>query len=381
MPRDRYEPSPDPDDLPRPTDGPAAFDGGGAGPGPRPPTLGPPLRLNDANDLLAILPRLVRRPLVDAVVTLVLDRHEVLGVLYGPLDHLERTSATEHGGSSAVEIALRSSADSILVIAFGPAERVDPHVTSLLVAAGTAGLAVPEALRITDGRYLSYLCRGADCCPEEGHPLAPRPAPIPLPGPEPGEPVRDARIRALLEPVEGTPRATAERAAAAEEERARREDPRAAGRVPSVLRAVRREREGRVTDPGALAALGVHLLDLRARDAVWAGITPETARLHLGLWSRVARHVPERHRAAPAALLAVAAWQLDDEPLARAALRVATEAAPGYAMAVLMERALSWGLPADRWAGYVAEHGGVEGLTRATLEREPEPDDPQEGCP
>lgn len=119
---------------------------------------------------------------------------------------------------------------------------------------------------------------------------------------------------------------------------------------------VRREESERVRDPATLAMLGVGVLDLRVRDAVWARITPDEATLHRRLWSRVARHVPRRHRAGPASLLAVAAWQAGDTALARAAVETALAARPGYAMAVLMERALGWGLSAERWARHMAEN-------------------------
>ena len=71
--------------------------------------------------------------------------------------------------------------------------------------------------------------------------------------------------------------------------------------------------------------------------------------MHQELWARVTRHLPRHQRAAPASLLAVAAWQRGDEPLAAAALEVALAADPGYSMAVLMSRALAWGLPVERW--------------------------------
>ncbi|OLT26864.1 hypothetical protein BJF83_20115 [Nocardiopsis sp. CNR-923] len=114
--------------------------------------------------------------------------------------------------------------------------------------------------------------------------------------------------------------------------------------------AVRAESRGEsVTEPRELASLGVYLTQTRVRDEAWARITARSADAHRRLWSRVTRHVPERLRAAPASLLAVAAWQSDDRELAAAALDVSLTADPGYSMALLMSRALAWGMPVRRW--------------------------------
>ncbi|MGW5878776.1 DUF4192 domain-containing protein [Nocardiopsis terrae] len=345
MPCDQHEPSTDPFEDPPVTSDPAAV----------------PLRLRNPADLLAALPYLVTHPLTDAVVSLVLGQGSVLGVLYGELDHLDHVLTPARSGTAAVDAALAAGGTGMLVAGFGPTERVTPHVDALLARAAARGLPVPEALRVTGNRYWSYVCRDPGCCPPGGVPFDPDASPVPaeavLRGLVPGGGGGSVRTRFLLDPVLGAPRAEAAEAAEAEEERVRQEDAEEALRdrwLPEVLAALRGEGHRKVTEPAALARLGVRLTELRVRDAVWTRITPESAEIHVRLWSRVVRHVPERHRPAPAALLAVAAWQHDDRRLARAALDVALAADPGYAMAVLMARALRWGLPAERWRGFVA---------------------------
>jgi hypothetical protein len=290
------------------------------------------------------------------VVVLVVGEGRVLGILYGGLDHLDHVLTPERSGGAAVSAALAAEGSTLLVAGFGQPERVTPHIHSLLQEARARGVQVLEALRVTGGRYWSYLCQDLGCCPGEGTRYEPDTSPVPaeavLRGLVPGDQGPSERIRFLLEPVRGNLRgAVAEAATAAEAEAP--EGDGAERRTPEVLDALREEGRSRVTDPQTLGRLGVHLTELRVRDAVWTRITPETARIHVRLWSRLVRHVPERHIPAPAALLAVAAWQHDDHDLARAALDLALRADPGYAMAVLMSRALRWGLPAERWRGFL----------------------------
>ncbi|GAA1082298.1 DUF4192 domain-containing protein [Nocardiopsis metallicus] len=338
-----------------------------------------PLRLRAPADLLAALPYLVSQPLDDALVALVVGEGHVLGILYGGLDHLDHVLTPERSGGAAVSAALAADGSALLVAGFGQPERVTPHIHSLLQAARVRGVRVLEALRVTGGRYWSYLCQDLGCCPDEGTRFDPDTSPVPaeavLRGLVPGDPGPSARIRFLLDPVRGKLReAVAEAATAAEEEAS--EGDGARRRTPEVLDALREERRRRVTDPRTLGRLGVHLTGLRVRDAVWTRITPETARLHMRLWSRLVRHVPERHLPAPAALLAVAAWQHDDHDLARAALDLALKADPGYAMAVLMSRALRWGLPAERWRGFLAQRLDHQSEEEVGAEDEADPSRP-----
>ncbi|GAB3729029.1 DUF4192 domain-containing protein [Nocardiopsis nanhaiensis] len=387
MPCDQHEPSSDPSDDPRadalsgrqpdprPESGSAATPevpvapGSPTVPAPRasPDADMVPLRLRNPVDFLAALPYLVTQPLTDAVVVLVLGDGKVQGVLYNGLDHLDRVLPPARSGVAAVRAALAADATAMLVAGFGQPARVTPHVSALRSEARARGMPVLEALRVTDGRYWSYICRNHACCPAEGRLFDPGVSTVPaeavLRGLVPGGPAETDRARGLLEPVHGALRAAVAEAVAAEEALVAREDTETAlvnRWIPEVRGALRREEKDRVTEPAALARLGVHLTELRVRDDMWTRIVPETAEVHVRLWSRVTRHVPERLRPAPAALLAVAAWQYGDQRLAKAALDAALSVDPRYSMAVLMSRALSWGLPAERWRGFVAERRDAE---------------------
>ncbi|PWV57585.1 DUF4192 domain-containing protein [Nocardiopsis sp. L17-MgMaSL7] len=367
MPGQQHDPSSGSDD-PAPTSSPT--------PDPTPA----PLRLRTPTDLLAALPYLVDRPLDDAVVALVLRQDSVLGVLYGGLDHLDHVLTPDRSGRAAVDAALAEDGSALLVAGFGHSARVTPHVRALLSEARARGLPVLEALRVTGDRFWSYLCHDPGCCPAEGRRFDADASPVPagavVRGLVPLGRTPSTRTGFLLEPAHGPARAEAAEAVAAEEAAPHEEAGHVERRTAEVLEALAEEALRRVTDPAVLARLGVHLTRVRVRDAVWTRITPESARIHVRLWSRLVRHLPDRLLPAPAALLAVAAWQHDDLDLARAAVDVALEAEPGYAMAVLMARALKVGLPADRWRGFLAARvtdgdGGEPDPERAHEPRRP----------
>ncbi|WP_116244678.1 DUF4192 domain-containing protein [Nocardiopsis sp. FIRDI 009] len=330
------------------------------GPPGRPPDA---LRLTTPTDVIAVLPYLAGGPPDPGIAVLALRNGRVHAVLCADLDG-DGIPPGSRSAPPAVDRAAAEGCDTLLVVAFGPPELVTPHVDGLLAAARGRGMTVLDALRVTDGRYWSYTCSDTSCCPPEGTVVdvdrSTAPADAVLRGITPLAPFHTAvpdaaRVRSLLEPVSGPVGAAVAEAAAEVAARVRGRDGRDCDGLvdlglPAVRAAVRAEyRSEGVTDPGEVAALGVYLTHTRVRDEVWARITAASAQAHQRLWSRVARHVPEHLRAAPASLLAVAAWQRDDRALASAALDVALDADPGYSMALLMSRALAWGLPVRRW--------------------------------
>jgi Domain of unknown function (DUF4192) len=66
---------------------------------------------------------------------------------------------------------------------------------------------------------------------------------------------------------------------------------------------------GRFTTDDEIARITVALRDLRVRDDAWARMDPAHADGHRRLWIDVVRRAQPGHVAAPAALLALAAWQ------------------------------------------------------------------------
>lgn len=325
------------------------------------------ISLSSPNDIVATMPYLVGEPPEPGLVVLTLRGTAVHSVLCrdlgrtGPRDPLT-------GAGPPVDSAVAEGADALIVVGYGTADQVAGHVGGLVTVAGRRGLAVLEAFRVHAGRYWSQMCPRPDCCPPEGRGLEPDrstgPADAVLRGLVPRPPLRAvldevARARRDLEPP-GSLRPETVRAALADSE-AEADGLRSSGtRVlrrcgAAVVRAaVEAERTG--TGPHGvdeLVRLSVFLRERPVRDTVWAAIIPETARTHLDLWSRVTRAARTVDRAAPASLAAVAAWQLHELALAQAALEAALAADPHYSMALLMQQALSVGLPVERWLDHL----------------------------
>jgi hypothetical protein len=69
---------------------------------------------------------------------------------------------------------------------------------------------------------------------------------------------------------------------------------------------------------------------------------------HQRLWTDLTRAAPGRYQAAPASLLALAAWQDGNGALANVALDRALAARPGYTMAQLLRMAIDCGAPPSK---------------------------------
>jgi hypothetical protein len=84
---------------------------------------------------------------------------------------------------------------------------------------------------------------------------------------------------------------------------------------------------------------------LRIRDDAWARMDPAHRHAHRRLWTDLTRRAQPGYVAAPASLLAVAAWQDGNGALANIALDRALADDPGYSMALLVRDALAAGAP------------------------------------
>ncbi|MFD6100781.1 DUF4192 domain-containing protein [Nocardiopsis flavescens] len=319
--------------------------------------MGGRLELRNPLDIIAGMPYLVGEPPDPGLVVIAARGTGVHAAFCGALDGEHRHLTPLQRARPPVDLAVAEGCSGLLIVAYGPPGRVTPYVDALMLAARERGVSVIDALRVTGGRYWSYTCVSPSCCPPEGTVIdvdgSPVPAGAVLRGIAPARPPRAAsadldRVRALLAPVDGPERAAVGAVAAAFEARMRS--------LPDEARVARGTDEVRAAVGGGgtpgredTARLGVHLGHLRVRDRAWAAITAGTAPRHRDLWAHLVRHLPDRWRAAPAALTAVAAWQQGDDVLAMAAVETALAADPGYSMAVLLGRALAWGLPVERW--------------------------------
>ncbi|MFI6857540.1 DUF4192 domain-containing protein [Streptomyces sp. NPDC050416] len=250
-------------------------------------------------------------------------------------------------------------------------ERLKPLAQRLRVECGSLDVTVVEALCISDGRYWSFCCDNAVCCPPEG-------APMGLPGTSvlaaaatyAGIQVRGTlrELRARLLPWENAaaleqesaldtaslalvPRILDEagRADVADEtlRLAERVLDRFAGAQPvsGMLLADLRDDELLTHDEAARLILGLQDRATRDRAAEW--MEGDEAGLALRLWRSLARRCVGsygEHAAAPLTLAGWVAWSTGDELEAREALAMALGADPDYLFARLLHQACNEGL-------------------------------------
>ncbi|KAA9380957.1 DUF4192 domain-containing protein [Microbispora cellulosiformans] len=259
-----------------------------------------------------------------------------------------------------VPLLRREAVTSAFLVGYGPGALVTPvvdEVTRLLLA---GDIRVTESLRAEGGRYWSYSCGSATCCPAEGTPYdiggsrvaatAVMHGLVALPDrgslrrsvqPCGGTRMRQATLRVVA--ALRTRLAALDAATAAAGEAATDLDEEAARFVGEALARVRTAIElydsgGRLGDEGA-ARLGLDLAVIRVRDEAWALIDDRDA--HLALWRDLTRRLEPGHAAPAASLLAAAAWQRGECALAGMALERALDADPGYSMALLLRQALT----------------------------------------
>ena len=299
-------------------------------------------------DLVAVTPYVLGFHPTDSVVVIgVADRQVVFGA----------RCDLPPPGHDPKELA-RTLADlpleTVIVLGYGPARAVTPAVLRLVRALNFADVRVGEVIRVTDGRWWSYLCRDPGCCPVEGRPCQPPDGLVAAQAVFQGKvalPNRQALV-AQVAAVEGAERAAMVRAT----ERARErltdlsaDDLRSgrAGRwVRRAGRAAVREAEGRARGgasltPDETAWLGVLLVD----PAVLGYALDRSGReeWRIRLWTEMLRRMQPAYVPGPACLLGYTAWQAGEGPLARVAVDRALIAEPGHRAAVLLDDVLCAG--------------------------------------
>lgn len=232
----------------------------------------------------------------------------------------------QDGGSSAVLVLYASTPDAALALAVQD-------------CCSAAGVAVAEALHVTDGCWTSYLCSGP-CCPPSGTPVGEAPALVRAEHALDGRSVlasREDLVHALAAPLEPVDLTEVGESWAAT-------DPLAA-RTRAL--ALAREALGKVAAPLApstAAVLGVALHDVRVRDelATWALDDSDAL---LALLQQVARQVGPPWDAPVCTVLAWVAYCRGDGARANVALDRALRTDPDYSLALLLRSALDGALP------------------------------------
>ncbi|MET3984998.1 DUF4192 domain-containing protein [Streptomyces sp. PvR034] len=249
--------------------------------------------------------------------------------------------------------------------------RLRPLAQRVRIACGALDVPVLEALCVSAGRYWSYCCPDARCCPAEGTSLT-----------APGTSVMAAaatyaglRVRGSLQEIEGR-LAPLRGSFADEQEKAL--DLAATALVPKILDGATREEVGADTlelartlmrrlalappadggpcaedwddallGHGEAASLILGLQDREIRDIAAEWMEDEEAAPALRLWRALARRCVgayREHAAAPLTLAGWVSWSTGDEPTARIALGLALRADADYRFAQLLHHACNEGI-------------------------------------
>ncbi|GAA4912856.1 uncharacterized protein DUF4192 [Stackebrandtia albiflava] len=239
--------------------------------------------------------------------------------------------------------------DGAILVGYGPADRVTRCVDWLRRLCDVNRIDLVEALRVTEGRFWSYLCEDTECCPVEGTAVpgddSSVAAEFTLAGSQ-ALPSRETLIRQLA-PVTGRTRQAVADATrrllelVGDGDRADRDTLRdkalavldhsvATGELPSLADTV---------------WLGVALEDNEIHDAALRSVDRPGNRTGVSLWIWLTRHVQAGYRARAAALLAYAAWRAGNGVLAAEAVAISLAGLPEGRLAGLMRHILTAGTP------------------------------------
>ncbi len=324
-----------------------------------------PLRVSSPAALLAVIPGLLGFEPGDSIVVVgtaapansvrLTLRYDTPGP--GP-GHQEAAAALAR---HALSVLAAQGVTSAAAVGYGPDAAVAPVAAALSEQAAGAGITLTESLRVTGGRYWSYVCADPDCCPPAGTPFDPSAHPAARALAAAGCAVLADRreLAETIAPVAGQRAAAMRRAtgrALAEVSRCTARLERAGTQVPgrrlttavgqvAVRDAIGQCRTGQLPGTELAAWLTVALREVRVRDDAWARMDPAYQDAHLRLWAHLTRLARPGYVSAPAALLAFCAWQGGDGALANVALDRALADNPRYSMAKLLRQALDSGAP------------------------------------
>ena len=353
----------------------------------------PKLTVRSPADLITAVPYLLGFHPADSVVAVALHANRIVFVARGDLAEADTPARAATLARYLADILHRQDAEAVVVVGYGPPERVTPVVDAIRTALHQADLPIFDILRVTDGRYWSYLCTEPSCCPPDGKPYDPTTNQIAAAATYAGHvalPDRETLVQQLA-PVTGPARVAMRRATRQARRRlatllagappidpAGRQTIEAAGR-PVVRTAMRRYRNDAVLTDDEVAWLSVLLTQLPVRDHAWERIGADP--WQPTLWADVLRRAEPELAAAPASLLAFCAWRLGQGTLASVAVERALRAQPDYSMALLMDDVLRHAVPPDtlgEWPGPMSPEQPIAGPGPAVPADRPAPMSPDQ---
>lgn len=323
----------------------------------------PPYRITAPADLLALVPCVLGFHPEESLVLVVTagEGPPLHARLDLPRDDDERGQAVQ----LLLSAATKAEARQVALIAYAAEEAAARGVVdALTLELEDHGVDLLCALRADGRRWYSLDC-DLLCCPSEGsaYDLASHPITA--------QAVLDGKVtylsrRALADSLVGTDLETVESVGRAADDALRRfraasgptvgPDGTDGSRAHLMTEGLWvRDRVRRYVgteeplDADEVGRMVVALLDIEVRDVAWAEMTRADARIHVELWRDVVRRTPLDLLAAPAALLAFAAWLAGEGALAWCAVERCREADPGYSLAALVTQALEGAMHPSVW--------------------------------
>lgn len=333
----------------------------------------PTLRLKSPTDLLALVPCVLGFHPQDSLVLVVLAAEG--GNLHARVDLVREDVDIDAAVESLLPAVRRVGARTVALVAYtDDCFLAEEAVDELAEALAAVDVEVVIALRAEADRWWALGCED-DAYPSEGSPYDVREHPITAQSVLDGKVTFPSR-RALADSLIGSDVDDIEAVAEAADEAMRRFRE-AAGQdmlhvdgdvIPFPAHATSGARQHLVAeglwvrdrvrryldtreplDSDEAGRLAVALVNIAVRDVAWSEMTRENAASHVELWRDLVRRTPHDLLAAPAALLAFAAWLSGDGALAWCALDRCQEAEPGYSLAGLLTQALVAAIPPSTW--------------------------------
>jgi Domain of unknown function (DUF4192) len=321
------------------------------------------LRVSTPEDLLALIPWVLGFHPEESLVLVVVSGGG--GNLHARVDLPLDEDEAEVAFASLRQAVCNARARQVALVAYtDDAARAFDVTDRLTAELELDDVHVLGAVRADGERWYSLDC-DPDCCPAEGQPYDLSTHPFTAEAVLDGQVTysdRQALADSIL-PVD--PDAVDAVAEAADDARRRAV---AAGRHPLGMddpdggrrhlvgegewvrwRIRRHVTHGEPLDDLEAGRLVAAVADIEVRDVAWAEMTRASAEAHVELWREVVRRTPMHLLAAPAALLAFAAWLAGDGALAWCAVERCQEAQPDYSMAELIGRALTRAVPPSSW--------------------------------
>jgi len=330
----------------------------------------PTMRISGPADLLQAVPYLLGFHPTDSLVLLGLDDRRLVVTARVDLPDLAEPRAL----SQLIDALARGGARELLAVVYGAGGPVPDIsggrgggtswqlpwaglVPALDEECKQSGCELGDALYVAGGRWWSYLCDGAGCCPRSGTPLPQAPSQFVAEATFAGmvalpdrasleatlDPVAPDRLTAMADLVAAEDRQGVAETVAGRGERAIRSVKRAIFAAARRADAAAEAETEWVLSDADVARFGSALTQSAVRDPVWIAV--DAGRLDgRTLWRELARRLPGRHAAAPLFLFGWGSWRAGNGALAGIAADRAVERDPGYGAADLLRAALTYGL-------------------------------------